>query len=291
MKTEILNEVSGRIDQVYQDLEYEDVDDGNDDSSEADQSSPGSRPNINLENKIDSKLKHQGAVTKDSFKSLAEEFSIEEKVGPEIDADLADIVNSLLKEKLSKEKILEVQNKYPKTNKQVWQQLKQETRNTDSTIQRAQSYLMSGLQAVLQVCNITAGKDKQMLTHAIVSLLTANRDLNIKRRDFIRPDLNKQYASLCSPSTSISTLLFGDDLKNEVEDLTKSNKLSNKVTLKQRFEPYATTRGRGRSCGRGRSSARWRGSRPTRSFLGVGRGQMRSHQTNPMQQRFNRRNC
>ena len=48
----------------------------------------------------------------DSFKSLAEEFSVAEKISPAIDANLADIVKSLLTEKVAKDKLTEVQNKY-----------------------------------------------------------------------------------------------------------------------------------------------------------------------------------
>ena len=83
--------------------------------------------------------------------------------------------------------------------------------------------------------------------------MSANRDLSLKRRDLIRPDLNKHYASLCNPSTTIPTFLFGDDLNKEVEELTKSKKLSNKVTPKQRVEPYKVPGGRGKR-GRGRFS-------------------------------------
>ena len=89
--------------------------------------------------------------------------------------------------------------------------------------------------------------------------------------------MNKQYGSLCNPSIAITANLFGDDLNKEVEELTKSNKLSSKVTSKShsdyRFQPYKAssskgTRGRGRyyqAVGRGRA----------RSFLGGGRGQTR----------------
>jgi len=74
------------------------------------------------------------------FKSLAEEFNVTEKTSPAIDENLVEIVKSLLNEKLPKEKLSEVQAKYlrpenctnlvaPKINKQIWQQLRQETRN------------------------------------------------------------------------------------------------------------------------------------------------------------------
>ena len=89
----------------------------------------------------------------DSFKTLAEEFSVAKKTAPAIDSNLAEIVKSLLLEKLPKDKLAEVQNKYlrpenctnleaPKINKQAWQQLRQETRSYDSEFQKAQSLLL-----------------------------------------------------------------------------------------------------------------------------------------------------
>ena len=189
---------------------------------------------------------HADGSSSGSFKALAEEFSVAEKTSPAIDANLADIVKSLLTEKLSKDKLAEVQNKYqrpenctnliaPKINKQIWQQLRQETRNSDSAFQKAQSLVLSGLYAILQLCNSSSGDQRNVLTHTAVLLLSANRELNLKRRDLIRPDLNKQYASLCNPSTPVSSFLFGDDLNKEVEELTKSQKLSSKVTPKKRM--------------------------------------------------------
>jgi hypothetical protein len=110
--------------------------------------------------------------------------------------------------------------------------------------------------------------------HAIVLLLSANREINLKRRELLRPDLNKQYVALCNPSTAISTCLFGDDLNKEVEDLTKSNRLSGKVHSKQRFETYRPRVSRGQSRF-GSQERSVRGSRPQRHFLGGCRGQPR----------------
>ena len=114
------------------------------------------------------------------------------------------------------------------------------------------------------MCNSSSGDKRNVLTHKAVILLSANRELNLKKRkDLIRTDLNKQYASLCNPSTAVSTFLFGDDLNKEVEELTKSHKVSSKVTPRKRMEPYNVpaargVRGRGRfnqNAGRGRASS------------------------------------
>ncbi|CAB3991522.1 Hypothetical predicted protein [Paramuricea clavata] len=193
-----------------------------------------------------------------SFHNLAVEFSVVEKTSPALPG-LAEIVNSLLRDRLTKEKLSEVQSQYIrpencpnlaapnyKVNKQIWQQMRKETRNTDSALQKTQGLLISGLCAVLEVCNVSDGDKKSKLPHAAVLLLTANREFNMKRRDLIRPDLNKQYGALCNPSTAISTYLFGDQLNKEVEKLTKSNKLSNKFTTKPRSD-YRVGRGHERS--------------------------------------------
>jgi len=211
------------------------------------------------------------------------EFRVLEKTSPAIDANLAEIIKSLLTEKLTKEKLAKVQNKYlrpenctnlvaPKINKQIWQQLRQETRDNDSAFQKAQSLLLSGLYAVLQLCNSANGDQRNVLTHMAVLLLSANRELNLKRRDLILPDLNKQYAPLCNPSTAVSTFLFGNDLNKEVEELAKSQKLSNKVTPKRRMARYKVPASRGvRGPGRFNQSA-CRGRASSNYFLGQGCG-------------------
>ena len=101
---------------------------------------------------------------------------------------MAEIVKSLLTKKLTKGTLAEVQNKYlrpenctnffaPKINKQIWLQLRQETRNNDSAFQKAQSLLLSGLYAVLQLCNSANGDQINVLTHTAVLLLSAIESL------------------------------------------------------------------------------------------------------------------
>ena len=136
---------------------------------------------------------------------------------------------------------------------------------------------MTGLYAILQRCQNEQGVPKDHLIHAVVLLMSANRELNLKQRDLLRPDLNKQYGALCNPSTPMSTFLFGDDLNKELEELTKSNKLSGKVHQKHRFTPYwiPSTSG-GQTLSRyGQQDTRERSSRPFRPFLGAERGQSR----------------
>ena len=166
-----------------------------------------------------------------------------------MNSDLAALVNGLINDKVPKEKLNQLQERYlrpencpslvpPKINRQIWQQLRQETRNSDSAFQKTQGLLMGSVYALLQLCSQMQGGPMDTLIHTIVLLLAANRDINLKRRDLLRPDLNKQFRALCNPSTPLSTFLFGDDLNKEGEELSKSNRLIVKVNPKQRFVPY-----------------------------------------------------
>lgn len=291
-KRDILEQVQGSISKVYEDLEPIEVDlEENLEVGSIPESSKSLATKLESFVEAQTSESTESKVTDGAFKSLAEEFSVSEKTAPSIQSGLADIVNSLLKDKLPKEKISALQDKYlkpdncpnlvaPKINKQMWQQLHQETRNADSAFQKAQALMMSGIYALVQQCNTAEGDQKSALTHSIVLLLSANREFDLKRRDLIRPDLNKQYAGLCNPSTPISTFLFGDDLNKEVEELTKSNKLSSKVTPKQRVEPYRVSRFKGTRAGHSQSYSRGRGPRQQQApFLGAGRGRGRSQLT------------
>ena len=285
-KKDILSNVQESIDQIYADFEYVE----SESEGPQNQVSPEANTVTAVATKIDNFIQPEPSdlgegSSSDSFKTLAEEFSVAEKTAPAIDSSLAEIVKSLILEKLPKDKLAEVQNKYlrpenctnlvaPKINKQIWQQLRQETRNNDSAFQKAQSLLLSGLYALLQTCNSSSGQQKNVLTHAAVLLLSSNRELSLKRRDLIRPDLNEQHASLCNSSTPVSSFLFGVELNKEVEELTKSHKLSSKVTSRKRVEPYRVPSGRGV---RGRSRLNrcgGRGNTPASPFLGRGRGQI-----------------
>ena len=112
-KQDILAQVKESIDQVYMDFESVEVE------SEDAQPSTGDNPEgtTAVAGKIEEFIQPAKPVddkgsSSDSFKSLAEEFSVIEKTSPAIDANLAEIVKSLINEKLSKEKLIEVQAKY-----------------------------------------------------------------------------------------------------------------------------------------------------------------------------------
>ena len=191
-KTELLSHVNASISQVYQDFEQAAEQEVQDDSVSVPEADPlPEHSEDNLVDKIANFAKDKGSQSQTDlsentvFKTfVVEQFAPGEQTGQAIGHDLATIVNELLTEKLTKEKLESVQDKYlkpencenlvaPKINKPIWQQLKQETKNTDSTFQKIQQLSLSSPYAVLQVCNNLSSKQNiedsvMMLTHSIV---------------------------------------------------------------------------------------------------------------------------
>ena len=102
----------------------------------------------------------------------------------------------------------------------LWGHLKQDQKNLDLSLQKDQGHLMSSLYALLKVCNqlIDQADSKEILTtltHVVVLSLSANRQFNLSRREWLRPHLNKNYQALCNSLVPITTNLFGDDLNKQ----------------------------------------------------------------------------
>ena len=57
-------------------------------------------------------------------------------------------------------------------------------------------------------------------------------EVNIKRRELIKPDLNDQFKQLCGSHTPVTKLLFGDDLPKSVKEISETNKVGVKVSSK-----------------------------------------------------------
>ena len=139
-KTELLTHVNESISHVYQDFEQVAELAAQDETISVSEVEPLPKESTDSLGKITafaqqtaSQPQTQTNITTEStvFKAFVEQFATAEKPGPAIDHDLATIVNELLTEKLTKEKLEPVQQKYlrpencenlvtPKINKPIW---------------------------------------------------------------------------------------------------------------------------------------------------------------------------
>ena len=145
----------------------------------------------------------------------------------------------------------------PKCNPPIWEGLKPNARSMDVKLQKVEKLLVTGLTALSTVEVSPLTEDRE---NAYACLAAAVFELNMTRRDLLKPGLSERYTQLCKPSIPVTSMLFGDDLSQNIRDLSEIHRATGKLA---RYQPY--TRGRGYNRARG-----------TRPFLG-GRGFSSQH--------------
>ena len=124
----------------------------------------------------------------------------------------------------------------PKVNPEVWGKIKTETRSRDVRLQKAQvltALVMLGekiVSAQKDNKNIDLHASLKLTLNAVALISSGNKEISFRRREFIRPDLNKSYRELCSNNTPITDLLFGDDLPKVVKDINETNRMASRFS-------------------------------------------------------------
>lgn len=247
--------------------------------SNEDESSNGDEESTEVSPTLTSCLAdYLGDAPKSSFDNLAEEFSTADKTSAPVNAKLATMIEELIKDNLPKAKLEQLVEKYPrpenckllvspKVNRAIWNQLSPSTKSSDRALQKAQQLFIFSIYATINACEKASDELKATLAHSLVLALAGNRELDLRRREPLKPDLNAQFASLCNQTTPITSELFGDDLGKEIDEVSRANKLSRKLSSKRSsprgYQPYNAQH-------RQRSSSFSRRGKPysTRPFLG-----------------------
>ena len=93
-------------------------------------------------------------------------------------------------------------------------------------------------------------------------LAAAVFEMNMLRRELIKPGLPEKFLPLCKISIPVTENLFGDELSKSIKDIDEMNKITGKMARQHRYAPYGI-RGRGRGNNQQHFLARG-GSQPTR---------------------------
>ena len=222
---------------------------------------------------------------------LEKEFNVSEQDGAEINENLAVIVQKLLKEKPEEDKLNEIKKRYlrPKNcktlaetrvNLAIWNNLSERARTSDIKLQKVQKSLVKGATAVVQVVNDLINTPDMPPKDQIVNMANANIELNVRRREALKPELHSSYRYLCAPSNPITTELFGDDLPKAVKDITDTNRITSKLNreTKHSFKRTRTDGHSDRYQGRYKNNYSWPSKNYCRPFFnkkvggGVGEG-------------------
>ena len=205
-----------------------------------------------------------------------------EKTDAKISEKLAKIVENRWLNKLSDGQFKEKTEKYlrpancdnlitSKVNPEIWERLDRQTRGRDLKLSTLQStttkvgYICTkATDLLLQARRENKSPDIEQLirmhTDALGLLGHISFEISQRRRDAIRPNLNKEYATLCASHVPITKMLFGDELQTQLNHIRASNKISNTTSTQGGNKGYSKQRG-----------SSYRGSHSTstgRHFLG-----------------------
>ena len=104
--------------------------------------------------------------------------------------------------------------------------------NTQNIVSKVGSILAKCTDTLLTAHNKKQSKEMNLdeligsHTDALALLGHAQHELSMKQRDAIRPSLNKDYTGLCSQNVPITSLLFGDDVQQQLNTIKASNKIT-----------------------------------------------------------------
>jgi hypothetical protein len=91
--------------------------------------------------------------------------------------------------------------------------------NIEKTLVKAATILT---EVVDKMAKLDTDENSEVLDNCndtIALLGYANRQINLARRDFMKPDLDANYVHLCAQSVPYTSYLFGDDVSKAVKDI------------------------------------------------------------------------
>lgn len=182
--------------------------------------------------------------------SIANDLNAKEHTDKDVSDKLAKLVTKRWSEKLTADKLSEKLKKYsrpgnlqnltvPRVNPDIWVNVNHTGKRADIRAANTQN-IVSKVGSNLAKCTdslLTARTKKQSKemnleeligsqTDALALLGHAQYELSMKRRDAIRTSLNKDYTGLCSRNVPVTSLLFGDDLQQQLNTIKASNKIT-----------------------------------------------------------------
>ena len=185
-------------------------------------------------------------------------FGIEEVAGPPIDTFIAKGITNVLELGLKQEIHTPLLEKHmppsncerlevPKCHDLIFKQVSKNTRMTDIRLQAIQKDLTKGISCMANVMEQMSDDDnKKNLADALSLICNGSHSLDAYRLTCFKPDLHKDYASLCTNTAKpIRNPLF-KDLTEEAKAIAESVKITNKIKKRHyNTHPYKPFLGSG----------------------------------------------
>jgi hypothetical protein len=188
---------------------------------------------------------------------IEQDFSAQEDTGPPISQKLADIINKRWSEKLGDHKLNEKREKYhrptncervtvPRVNPEIWARIDHNAKQLDlrataiqTNLVKVGAILAQSTDKLLSLAQTEVSRSEikaliTLNTDAMALLGHASCDLSQRRRETLKPHLNKEYATLCASHVPITSFLFGDDLQAQLTSIRATNRVSNAIGEERR---------------------------------------------------------
>jgi hypothetical protein len=204
-------------------------------------------------------VSNTSAAEDEILSEIAQDYAEGAQTSDDVSQKLAEIVNQRWSSKLEESKLKDKMAKYnrpnnceklavPRVNPEIWSTLGHTTRGSDLKLVNYQKTLVAvgvaltqSTEALLSIRAKQSSSTDVELKQQLGELVTYNTDalamlghihmeLVTRRREVIKPNLNKEYFSLCSPQTPVTELLFGDDLQARMASIKAANKISQTTT-------------------------------------------------------------
>lgn len=190
---------------------------------------------------------------------IAQSLQLEEKCSPKVAEQLANVVNGVMQTRLSDEVQAERLKAYQrpencdslvtvKVNPLIWEKLRSETRSADIKLQKVQTLIIKSVMPSVQVIETLNKVQDQIptgildvpalmkqLSDGIALSSCASYELNMRRREAIKPDLNQEYKHLCSSTVPVTEFLFGSDLSQQLKDMAQANRVASKLSSSRKY--------------------------------------------------------
>jgi len=128
----------------------------------------------------------------------------------------------------------------PKVNPEIWQSLPRKAQAADASFQHLQQFMSRSLIAQSKLTEILADNASKIPQDILKQLLTlamdganqtgsAIREINIRRRQQIKPYLSSDCTGLCAASVPVTELLFGNNLERDIASSKTAAKVMKSV--------------------------------------------------------------
>lgn len=183
------------------------------------------------------------------------------ETGEAVSVKLAEISDRILRTAADSKKFEDMKKLYcrpvniknlqiPTVNPTIWRQLPRETRVVDAQMQKAVGQLgtclvpvIRGIDYVQSATSVDKGQVMRYLGDALKLMVYTTSIINSARKDKIQKELLPQFRSICGNAQTSATLLFGDNLKEELRVAGEKSVPITTSSLHQQKRPFLSKAG------------------------------------------------